>query len=55
MSEELGGLMDLSNRYSILVHSFPYLHISVLQKAKIDERPADSSNLAFLFNFTHHM
>lgn len=55
MSEELGGLMDLSNRYSILVHSIPYLHISVLQKAKIDERPADSWNLAFLFNFTHHM
>ena len=34
MSEEVGGLTDLSNRRNVLVHSFPYLHINILQKKK---------------------
>ena len=38
MSEEVGGLTDLSNRRNVLVHSFPYLHINILQKKKKKEK-----------------
>ena len=34
MSEEVDVLTDLSNRRNVLVHSFPYLHINILQKKK---------------------